>query len=58
MVEFSGLFGCESRGERAGVDGLAQSLLESLDNVRRTGFKLDGNVSVGGPEPDGIGDQA
>ena len=58
MIEFSGLFSWKSPGERNGVDGLAKGLLEFLDNVRRAGFKLDGDVTVGGTESDGIGDQA
>ena len=41
----------QSRGYRG-------TMLQSLDNVRRAGFKLDGDVSVGGPKSDGIGDQA
>ena len=58
MVEFSGLFGWKSRGERNGVDELAQRLFESLPNFWRAGFKLNGDIAVGSLEPKGISDQA
>ena len=54
MVKFSCLFGWESRGERVGVDGLAEGLLKSLDNIGGAGIKLDGDVTVDGTESDRI----